>query len=208
MLWQNVLSPPTWTGLLMTVEPSARAPAPIIERAGQRVSVPSTPGREKKNAEDEYGVCTKEPTLWSVCMRLPRAAGEHLAICWRWSHARWMKTVKETSHSDHRRSTQEAEQRGSVLSGGESWLQSRHCPRGTDCFSFHPSFQFPWLTPQSHPGVTLPTHVAIRHPDSASVFPSVLQVARSPGIDFQRQVWIVPRRNQVTIHKATARVNL
>lgn len=31
------------TGLLMVVEPSARAPAPITERAGQCTSVPSTP---------------------------------------------------------------------------------------------------------------------------------------------------------------------
>lgn len=62
----------------MTVEPSARAPAPIRERAGQHVSVPSTPRREKKNAEDEYGVCTKEPTLWSVCMRLPGQLGSTL----------------------------------------------------------------------------------------------------------------------------------
>lgn len=105
-------------------ESSSRAPAPTTERAGQCDRVPSMPWDKKQNAAHKRRVCVCVPAcahwgplLSSVCTQLPTAAGEHLALAGakavpggcKLNGLTWMNT-------------QAAEQRGSILSGGESWL--------------------------------------------------------------------------------------
>lgn len=104
--------------------------------------------------------------------------------------------------------TQEAEQRSSILSAAESWLQS--LPKGKPfAFIFILAFSFPgWHLP-AIPVVTLPTYVVIRHLDSARCFP--IPYCRGQGhlgMDFQRQVGITPMRKQVTIQILTVCGNL
>lgn len=94
----------------------------------------------------------------------------------------WMKCLTATA----RMHTQEAEQRrDDILSGAESCSQSMRCPRGNSSLSFstRPSGSVGNTSQPPKGSPSLPTWLWDVQ-TSARVFPSVLQVARPPRMDF------------------------
>lgn len=186
-------------------ESSARAPAPIIEsRTASQGSWHALGAKQK--AEDRQSLCTArclcsglcacsspqqlERTLHLLALQ-PRQVDENRTN--RLTAIIWMHPQEVCSEGQH-------------FTGGRILTAVKALSKGKQ-------FAFLFFQPSGSLGNTsqppyLPAHCAIRHPDSARVFLSQLQVARPPRVDSQTQVWTMPTRKQVTIHKATANVHL
>lgn len=96
----------------MTVGPRARAPAPLVERAGGVSVFLACPAREEEDAEDKHAVWARGLCTGLSARSYLRAAGEHFAICW----LETMRCLTAITWMN----MQEEEQRGGVLSGATS----------------------------------------------------------------------------------------